>query len=648
MKFAARTVALLLCLLMLLMLLPNLNRTAAAASAAPDDDPVYTEIRMHKMPNKTSYVQNVDELDVTGGVIAVYGPYEGDDSEENLRPDLPEGAEPQEIVVLTYKDILPEWVSGFDNSIPGEQTLTVTYMGLTTTFNVTIVEPTGERQLVEIWISSTPDKLTYEVGDTALDVTGGVLSLRYNDSSVDTTPLTLDMVDMSTFDTSAPGKRQIGVSYGGFSTSFEIAVVGDEVVDSISLTKLPDKLTYVEGKEDLDVTGGVVQVFYYGEETPEDLPLNRSWVSGYNKNQAGTQTLTVEYGGKTDSFQVTVEHDYESQAVAPTCTEGGYTLLTCRACGHTEETEPVDPLGHDNVQYETPATCTTGGYAYFKCSRCGETSPGWDTDPPLGHAWGTASYVWSEDDTSVAASCACTRDSSHTLSETAAASLTVVMEPTYMSAGEGIRKAVFTNAAFTEQTKTVVIDQLPLPCDGSSLCPGSIFTDMPKKGNWAHDAIDWAYVNGITSGITTTTFVPKGTCIRSQVVTFLWRAAGAPKPKTTDTAFTDIKVGSFYYEAVLWAVEEGITTGTSATTFSPQASCTRGQFVTFLWRYMGEPEPTSSEHPFVDLKPGAFYYKAVLWAAENDVTTGTDPTHFAPGQTCTRAHVVTFLYRALA
>ena len=173
------------------------------------------------------------------------------------------------------------------------------------------------------------------------------------------------------------------------------------------------------------------------------------------------------------------------------------------------------------------------------------------------------------------------------------------------------------------------------------------FVDVPSKSYYT-DAVLWAVQNGITSGTSETTFSPNDGCTRAQVVTFLWRAAGSPEPKTTSNPFADVPSGKWYSKAVLWAAEEGITAGTSATTFSPNATCTRGQIVTFLWRYEGQPSASTTVNPFKDVKTGAYYEKAVLWAAETGVTSGTSATTFSPNVTCTRAQVVTFLYRDLA
>ena len=182
-------------------------------------------------------------------------------------------------------------------------------------------------------------------------------------------------------------------------------------------------------------------------------------------------------------------------------------------------------------------------------------------------------------------------------------------------------------------------------CKGGITCPGNSFSDMPIKKNWAHDPIDWAVVNKITAGTSSTTFSPNDTCTRGQIVTFLWRAAGSPEPKTTNNPFIDVKPGKYYYKPVLWAVEQGITSGTTETTFGPNDGCTRGQVVTFLWRYAGSPKPEAENNPFTDVKSGKYYYKPVLWALENGITSGTSPMTFGTDDVCTRAQIVTFLYR---
>ena len=183
---------------------------------------------------------------------------------------------------------------------------------------------------------------------------------------------------------------------------------------------------------------------------------------------------------------------------------------------------------------------------------------------------------------------------------------------------------------------------------GYTFLPLTKFTDVNPSA-WYAASVAWAYQNGITDGTGANTFSPNSTCTREQVVTFLWRAEGMPEPADPENPFTeDVKEGKYYTDAVLWAYSHTprITTGIRAGRFGVGQSCTRSQVVTFLWRLAGSPEPESMDSPFADVRnSGLWYYKAVLWAAENQITTGTGPYLFSPNETCTRAQVVTFLYR---
>ncbi len=173
----------------------------------------------------------------------------------------------------------------------------------------------------------------------------------------------------------------------------------------------------------------------------------------------------------------------------------------------------------------------------------------------------------------------------------------------------------------------------------------NFFVDVPADAYY-YDAVLWAAEEGITGGVDATHFAPNATCTRAQAVTFLWRAAGSPAPKSSEMPFTDVAAGSYYETAVLWAVENGITKGTSDTTFTPNAKCTRAQIVTFLWRSQKSPA-SDSVNPFTDVAADAYYNTAVLWAAENGITGGTSATTFSPNNDCTRAQIVTFLFRCL-
>jgi len=170
------------------------------------------------------------------------------------------------------------------------------------------------------------------------------------------------------------------------------------------------------------------------------------------------------------------------------------------------------------------------------------------------------------------------------------------------------------------------------------------FTDVPEW-QYYYNPVLWALKEGVTSGVSATEFGPDQACTRAQVVTFLWRANGCPTPTSSTNPFTDVPAGQYYTDAVLWAVEKGITSGTSLTTFEPDATVTRGQFVTFLYRAEGSPS-CSNGNPFTDVYDWAYYYKPVLWAYENGVASGTSAITFGPEEACTRGQVVTFLYRA--
>ena len=240
--------------------------------------------------------------------------------------------------------------------------------------------------------------------------------------------------------------------------------------------------------------------------------------------------------GATIHYGVEHTHSYTAAVTAPTCTEQGYTTYTC-SCGDSYKGSYVDPLGHN--------------YKNGTCTRCG------------------------------------------------------VKDPNYK--------------------------------------PQADFTDV-AAGSYCYDAVQWAVANGITNGTDATHFSPNASCTRGQVVTFLWRAAGEPVV-SGNVGFVDVAPGSYCYEAVKWAVANGITKGNDATHFSPNATCTRGQVVTFMYRAADEPTVGGS-NGFVDVAAGSYCYNAVQWAVANGITKGTDATHFSPNATCTRGQVVTFLYRA--
>lgn len=195
---------------------------------------------------------------------------------------------------------------------------------------------------------------------------------------------------------------------------------------------------------------------------------------------------------------------------------------------------------------------------------------------------------------------------------------------------------------FKNVTKDHTIEVVFMKANGNPQT--GVFVDV-AEGSYYEEAVDWAVKNGITTGTGNNYFTPDGICTRAQAVTFLWRVAGSPTPKTEAMPFEDVLDGSYYYEAVLWAVENGITVGTSATTFSPELTCSRTHIVTFLWRAANSPS-VKTDNPFTDVAADAYYIDAVLWAVKHKITVGTTLSTFSPDEGCTRAQIVTFLYRA--
>ena len=219
----------------------------------------------------------------------------------------------------------------------------------------------------------------------------------------------------------------------------------------------------------------------------------------------------------------------------------------------------------------------------------------------------------------------------------------VVTAPTCTEGGYTTYTCECGESYIADETEALGHDWKGTSCTRCDATRENPFTDVPE-GSFYIDPVLWAVEKGITTGATATTFNPNGNCQRAQVVTFLWRAAGSPEPTKTENPFTDVPADAFYYKAVLWAVEKGVTNGLTADTFGPFALCNRSQVVTFLWRAMGSPA-SDAEVSFTDVQSGQFYSTAVAWAVENNITNGISATEFGVGGICNRAQVVTFLYR---
>jgi hypothetical protein len=285
---------------------------------------------------------------------------------------------------------------------------------------------------------------------------------------------------------------------------------------------------------------------------------------------------------------------FTSELIKPSCVEQGNGTSVCLYCGK-QRSDIYPATGHSFSDWvvEREADCEPGRKSRA-CSVCGyeETAE----IPAPGHAW--------------------------TLTE-------------LLSEGETLHDSIgLYTCSRCGETKE------------ARLCAGEVFSDVPKESSWAHDPIDWACFRGITGGTTANTFTPNGIVTRAEAMTFLWAALEHPDFTLEESPFQDVKPKHWFYDSVLWAVENQVTGGVEPGRFAPGLACSRAQIVTFLWAAEGKPEPETQESPFSDVKENDWFRSAVLWAAENNITGGVAPGRFGPDQTCTRAQAVTFLRSA--
>ena len=427
----------------------------------------------------------------------------------------------------------------------------------------------------------------------------------------------------------------------------------------------------------------------------------------FSKHTGGTATCTAKAVcetcgqpyGELGAHKLT-----KTDAKAATCTEAGYNeYWTCSGCGKyfsdengTNEIEKdswvLKTLGHDMTKTDAKAaTCTEdGNNEYYTCSRCGgvfkdeagtqATTVEAETLKKLGHDWSNKDGICAVCHTKCdrvhkpGTTCSvCHKYTSYpyvpgapTYPATAPAAPngTVTISPANASKGANVTVTVKPNDGYVLETLTVTDkngDELKLTDKGNGkytfTMPGSkvevkatfmednsvfnFFYDVPNDA-FFYEAVKWAVKSGVTNGLSDTMFGPYESCTRAQIVTFLWRAAGSPEPKTA-SSFSDVPASAYYAKAVEWAIENGITNGMTETTFAPNATCTRGQSVTFLHRALKGTASGSTN--FTDVKSDTFYADAINWAVANNVTNGTSNTTFSPDADCTRAEIVTFLYR---
>lgn len=370
------------------------------------------------------------------------------------------------------------------------------------------------------------------------------------------------------------------------------------------------------------------------------------------------------------------EHKYTDTVIPPTCTERGCTVHLC-ACGDKREDSYTPPLGHsyrggicvrcgildpngdtqhkhDFIPSVTKPTCLTEGFTTYACS-CGEcytkdyvSAVGHKTQLQNAKTAGCLTGGYTGDE--VCTFCGKVfKQGSVIFALGHDPQPARVKAPTCNESGYTGDLICMRCGDMTQIGNTVAAAGHKFFGGVCSVCGAKGAEAVPefddvKPGAFYFDAVQWAVKNGITNGTGKSTFSPNDVCSRYQIVMFLWRAAGQPEAKAA-VSFADVKHGDIFYEAVQWAVERGITNGTSSTSFSPFAPCTRGQIVTFLHRSAGSPK-VSGACNFSDVSAGSFCHDAVIWASSEGITKGTSAGRFSPNEGCTRAQVVTFLYRA--
>ena len=408
---------------------------------------------------------------------------------------------------------------------------------------------------------------------------------------------------------------------------------------------------------------------------------NRSMVlSFWAKSAAQGTQLNIRWGFQGEYRTVTLNKDWTYYTVDMTkIRDYGQTISACLNSAGTiwlaelqleDGTEPTAFAAERGTLFSTTTDCYGGTYLHLPANptRNGYTFDGWYYAASGGKRYYTTTAVYFGNQKIYA---------HWTLNHSHDYTCTYTVQPTCTAGGEAVytcyvcgdsyRSAVdalghawdggvvttpptTTSAGVKTYTCTRCgakkTESIPV-LSPSHECPGAAFTDMPAYGTIEHTAIDWAVVTGVTTGTSATTFSPAKTVTRGQVVTFLWRACGCPEPRTTKNPFTDVKTTSYCYKAVLWANENNITNGTTSTTFSPNKTCSRGHILTFLYRQQGSPAVGSVTVPYTDVKAGAYYEAAMKWAYANGIDKGVSDTRFAPSADCTRVSTVVFLYRAI-
>ena len=537
---------------------------------------------------------------------------------------------------------------GGNNYVMNSANVTATYPGSTKT------TPPAPATLTGISVKTAPTKLTYNEGES-FDKTGMVIEATYNDGSTkDVTGYTYTPTGaLTTADTTISISYTEGSETKTCTQSITVNAVtppAPATLTGISVKTAPTKLTYNEG-ESFDKTGMVIEATYNDGSTKD--------VTGYTYTPTGALTTA----------DTTISISYTEGSETKTCTQA----ITVNAVTPPAPTEYTITFNVNGGSGTIPPQLTSGQKlsSLPTATRSGSYSfDGWYTAASGGTQITTA-YVFSGN-TTVYAHWTYTGGGgggsytpSYTVSVDKTENGTITVSPKSASKGDTVTITVKPDKGYElEMLKALDKDgdalkltekngkytfKMPsgkVTVKGSFVeeAPVQIFKDVPTDAYY-YEAVKWAAEKGITGGVGNGLFAPNQPCTRAQIVTFLWRAAGSPAPKNM-SSFADVPADAFYAKAVAWAVENGITGGTGDGKFSPDATCTRAQSVTFLYRAAGSPKVSGSAE-FGDVATNAYYADAVAWAAKNGITGGIGGGLFGSDNNCTRAQIVTFLYRSV-
>ena len=557
------------------------------------------------------------------------------------------------VVTATYNDSSTAAVTTYTvtdgNSLTaGKTSVTISYTegGVTKTCTQAITVNAAPKTLDSIAVKTAPTKTTYTAGEN-FDPAGMVIEATYNDGST----AAVTGYTVTDGNSLTAGKTTVTISYTEGSetktcTQTITVKVAPKTLSSIAVTTAPTKTTYTAG-ENFDPAGMVVTATYSDGST---AAVTTYTVTDGNSLTAGKTSVTISYteGGvtKTCTQAITVNAAPPAPTeytitfnvnggigTIPSQTTSGQKLSSLPTATHSGSYSFVGWYASDGTQITTAYVFSANTTVYAHWTYIG------------GVGSYTPSYSVSVDKT---------ENGTITVSPKSASKgsiVTITVKPDKGYTLETLRaldmsgyamELTENNGRFTfKMPASAVIVKATFMDDNTML---NFFVDV-KASDYFYDAVLWAAEKGVTSGADALHFSPNAPCTRAQIVTFLWRAAGSPEPKTM-SSFADVPADAFYAKAVAWAVENGITGGTGDGKFSPDATCTRAQAVTFLYRASGAPA-VSGNAAFSDVATNAYYAAAVKWAEKNGITGGIGGGLFGSGNDCTRAQIVTFLYRSV-